>query len=131
PTPREVGCPCRACYNGGMYLDRTYRPRRRRRGGIMRFWPLMLLVVLGIILYEQQPAWIVARMPEPTVIPTRSAVSFLADADIAYRSGNIAGAIAAYEQVMRLEPANPKPLAALSALYLILQDLDKSHNLAQ
>ncbi len=129
--PQQVGCHQRACYNGGMYLDRTYRPRRRRRGGIMRFWPLMVLAIVAIILYEQQPAWIVARMPEPTVIPTRSAVSFLADASIAYRSGNIAGAIAAYEQVIRLEPANPKPLAALSALYLILQDLDKSHALAQ
>lgn len=113
-----------------MYLDRTYRPRRRRRG-LARFWPLMLLAVLGIVLYEQQPAWIMARFPEPTVIPTRSAVSFLADADIAYRSGNIEDAIAAYEQVMRLEPANPKPLAALSALYLILQDLDASYRLAQ
>jgi tetratricopeptide (TPR) repeat protein len=30
-----------------------------------------------------------------------------------------------------LEPTNPKPLADLSALYLILQDLDKSHELAQ
>lgn len=97
----------------------------------MRFWPLMLLAVIGIIVYEQQPAWIVARNPEPTAIPTRSAVSYLADADIAYRSGNIAGAIAAYEQVMSLEPMNPKPLAALSALYLLLQDLDKSHALAQ
>lgn len=113
-----------------MYLDRTYRPRRRRRG-LARFWPLMLLAVLGIVLYEQQPTWIMARFPEPTVIPTRSAVSFLADADIAYRSGNVAGAIEAYEQVIRLEPANPKPLAALSALYLILQDLDKSYELAQ
>jgi tetratricopeptide (TPR) repeat protein len=97
----------------------------------MRFWPLMLLALLGIILYEQQPSWIVARMPEATVIPTRSAVSFLADAEIAYRSGKIDAAIAAYEQVMLLEPANPKPLAALSALYLILQDLDKSYALAQ
>jgi tetratricopeptide (TPR) repeat protein len=113
-----------------MYLDRTYHPRRRRRG-IMRFWPLMLLAILGIILYEQQPDWLVNRMPEPTVIPTRSAVSFLADADIAYRSGNISGAIAAYQEVMRLEPTNPKPLAALSALKLILKDLDESYLLAQ
>ena len=113
-----------------MYLDRAYTPRRRRRG-LARFWPLMLLAIVGIILYEQQPSWITARMPEPTVVPTRSAVSFLADADIAYRSGNIEGAIAAYEQVMRLEPENPKPLAALSALYLLLQDLDKSYELAK
>jgi tetratricopeptide (TPR) repeat protein len=113
-----------------MYLDRAYRPRRRRRG-FARFWPLMVLAVVAIILYEQKPSWITARMPEPTVIPTRSAISFLADADIAYRSGNFAGAIAAYEEVIRLEPENPKPLAALSALYLILQDLDKSYALAQ
>jgi tetratricopeptide (TPR) repeat protein len=113
-----------------MYLDRTYRPRRRRRG-IMRFWPLMLLALIGIILYVQQPSWIMARIPEPTVVPTRSAISFLADADIAYRSGNISAAISAYNEVMRLEPANPKPLADLSALYLILQDLDKSYDLAQ
>jgi tetratricopeptide (TPR) repeat protein len=97
----------------------------------MRFWPLMLLAIIAIIIYEQQPSWIVARVPEPTPVPTRSAVSYLADADIAYRSGNIDGAIAAYEQVIRLEPNNPKPYAALSALYLILQDLDKSHSLAQ
>jgi tetratricopeptide (TPR) repeat protein len=91
----------------------------------------MLLAVVGIILYVQKPSWIAAQFPEPTVVPTRSAVSFLADADIAYRSGNITGAIAAYEQVIRLEPSNPKPLAALSALYLILKNLDESYKLAQ
>ncbi len=97
----------------------------------MRFWPLMLLAVIGIILYEQQPTWLSPQVSQPTVVPTRSAVSFLADADIAYRSGNVEGAIAAYEQVMRLEPDNPKPLAALSAIYLILNDLDRSYQLAQ
>jgi tetratricopeptide (TPR) repeat protein len=113
-----------------MYLDRTYRPRRRRRG-FGRFWPLIVLAAIGIILYEQQPSWLAPGRAAPTAIPTRSAVSFLADADIAYRSGDIAGAIAAYEQVMRLEPQNPKPLAALSSLYLILQDLDRSLALAE
>ena len=113
-----------------MYLDRTYRPRRRRRG-LGRYWPLMFLIALGIILYEQQPSWLAPGRAAPTAIPTRSAVSYLADADIAYRSGNIAGAIAAYEQVMRLEPQNPKPLSALSSLYLILNDLELSHRLAE
>src|SRR5688572_13559800 len=91
----------------------------------------MVLAVLGIVVYEKQPSLDMAGLAEPTVVSIRRAVSFLADADIAYRSGNIADAIAAYEQVMRLEPANPKPLAALSALYLILQDLDASYKLAQ
>jgi len=97
----------------------------------MRFWPLMLLAILGIILYVQKPSWITARLPEPTVVPTRSAISYLADADIAYRSGNINGAVEAYKEVMRLEPSNPKPLAELSALELILKNLDESYNLAQ
>ncbi len=110
-----------------MYLDRTYRPRRRRRSFFERFWWLILAGVIGIILYEQQPAWLAPRLPAPTAIPTRSAVSFLADADIAYRSGEIDDAIAAYEQVMRLEPNNAKPLAALSALYLIMNDVDKAY----
>lgn len=96
----------------------------------MRFWPLMLLVILGIIIYEQQPSWIAPSLPQPTVVPTRSAVSYLADADIAYRSGRIDASIAAYQQVLRLEPDNAKAMAALSALYLILQDLDTSYDLA-
>lgn len=113
-----------------MYLDRTYRPRRQRRG-MARFWPLVLLAALGIILYEQQPSWLAPGHGEPTPIPTRSAISFLADADIAYRSGKIADAITAYERVMELEPANPKPLAELSSIYLILQDFDRSRVLAE
>jgi tetratricopeptide (TPR) repeat protein len=114
-----------------MYLDRTYRPRRRRRSFLERFWWLILAGVVGVVLYEQQPAWLAPRLPAPTAIPTRSAVSFLADADIAYRSGEIDAAIAAFEQVMRLEPENPKPLAALSALYLIMNDLEKAYELGR
>lgn len=113
-----------------MYLDRTYRPRRKGRG-FWRFWPLYLLAVIGIILYEQQPAWLAPSNPEPTAIPTRSAVSFLADADIAYRSGNLDAAIAAYKHVMQLEPDNAKAPAALSRLYLILNDYDTSYDLAR
>lgn len=113
-----------------MYLDRTYRPRRKQRG-FWRFWPIYLLAILGIIIYEQQPAWLAPTVPEPTAIPTRSAVSFLADADIAYRSGNMDAAIAAYRRVMAMEPSNAKAPAALSRLYLILNDYDTSYALAQ
>lgn len=96
----------------------------------MRFWPLMLLAILGIIIYEQQPSWVVPSLPEPTAVPTRSAVSYLADADIAYRSGNIDGSVAAYQRVLELEPDNAKAMAALSTLYLILQDLETSYSMA-
>jgi tetratricopeptide (TPR) repeat protein len=113
-----------------MYLDRTYRPRRRRKG-VWRYWPLMLLAALAIILYEQQPAWLREPRLAPTAAPTRSAIAFLADAEIALRSGNVDGAVQAYEEVMRLEPTNSKPLAALSALYLIFQNVPKAEDLAE
>jgi tetratricopeptide (TPR) repeat protein len=113
-----------------MYLDRTYKPRRKRRG-MARFWPLIALAVVAIILYEQQPAWLSSQPMAPTVEPTRSGAAFLSDAEIAYKSGNVAAAMEAYEQVIRLEPDNPKPLAALSTLYLMLQDLPKSAEMAE
>ena len=46
-------------------------------------------------------------------------------------SGNIARAIENYKEVMRLEPDNPQPLAELSALYLVLQDIPQSLSMAQ
>ena len=118
------------CYNRGMQLDRTYKPRRRRRG-FARLWPLIALVVVGIVLYEQRPAWLISQPLAPTPVPTRSAVSFLADADIALKAGDFVRAIEAYNQVIRLEPDNAQPLAELSALYLLLQDLPKSLDMAE
>ncbi len=96
-----------------------------------RFWPLMVLGVIGIILYVQKPAWLVPRPMKPTAIPTRNAISYLADAETAYKSGDMTKAIAAYRQMARLEPENPQPLAEMAALYLILRDVPQSLTLAQ
>lgn len=113
-----------------MQLDRTYKPRRRRRG-LAKFWPLIVLAVVGIVLYEQQPTWLIARSLAPTPVPTRSAVSYLADAEIALKAGNYAAAIEAYDQVMRLEPDNPQAMADMSTLYLAHRDLDRALEMAE
>ena len=113
-----------------MYLDRTYRPRRRRGKG--RFlWPLLLLIVLGIILYEQQPTWLVPQDFQPTPVPTRSAVSYLSEAEALLAESDYDGAISAYLEMARLEPNDPMPLVELSELYLLLQDLPRSLQYAQ
>jgi tetratricopeptide (TPR) repeat protein len=117
---------CRGVIISNMYLDRTYRPRRRPRGFIGRFWPLILLAALAIILYEQQPTWLMPANNEPTPTPTRAAIAFITDAEAAYRTGNMDEALAAYEQAARLEPDNPAPFAAISSIYLILQEYDQS-----
>ncbi len=113
-----------------MQLDRTYKPRRRRRG-LAKFWPLIVLAVVGIVLYEQRPTWLISNSLAPTPVPTRSAVSFLADAEIALKAGEYAAAVEAYNQVMRLEPDNPKAMAELSSIYLAHRDLAKATEFAQ
>jgi len=113
-----------------MYLDRTYRPRRRNRGA-GRFWPLYLLIALGIILYEQQPSWLSSQELQPTPIPTRSAISFLADAEDALFAGDYTSALAAYAQATRMEPNNVDALVAQSEIQLIFRDPQKAFTYAQ
>lgn len=102
-----------------MYLDYNYRPRRRRPRGVWRFWPLYLLIAVAVVLYETRPAWLFERPLEPTPTPTRSAVSFLAEAQTALLRGDYSGAIAAYEKVAALDPYNPEPYIVKSRLFLI------------
>jgi tetratricopeptide (TPR) repeat protein len=113
-----------------MYLDRTYRPRRRNRG-FGRFWPLIVLAILGVILYEEQPTWLIPQEVTPTPTPTRSAVFYQAEAESAIRSGRYDDAFAAYEEMSRLEPTNPDPLVARSELYIVFRDIEQALRVAQ
>ncbi len=122
PVPRVI--------IAGMYLDRSYRPRRRRGKG-RYLWPMVLLVVIGIILYEQQPTWLIPRQIQPTAVPTRSAVSYLADAEDRLANADYDGAVSAYVEMAQLEPDNAMPLVELSGLYLLLQDLPRAYQYAQ
>ena len=108
-----------------MYLDRTYRPRRRTRG-LARFWPLLLVAVIGIVLYEEQPTWLIQQSPLPTPTPTRSAIFYQASAESALRASDYDSAFRAYAQMSRLEPNNPDSFVALSELHLMFQDIDQA-----
>lgn len=105
-----------------MYLNREYRPRRRSKG-FWRFWPLYLLIVVGIILYEQRPTWLFDPRLGPTPIPTPGAIAFLADAQTALRAGQYDAAVAALRQVVQLDPNNADAQIELSRLHLIFQDV--------
>lgn len=113
-----------------MYLDRTYRPRRRTRG-FARFWPFYLVALIGIILYQEQPTWLVPRSPLPTPTPTRSAIFYQASAESALRAGNYDAAFRAYGEMGRLEPNNPDSFVALSDLRLMFQEVDQALQAAQ
>lgn len=117
-------------YNERMYLDRTYRPRRRTRG-LGRLWPLIFIALLSVILYEEQPRWLIAQSPLPTPTPTRSAIFFQASAESALRANNYEAAFRAYAEMSRLEPTNPDSFIALSELHLMFQDTEQALQAAQ
>ena len=102
-----------------MYIDRQ---RRKRRSPLLIVVGLILLVGAAYAI-NQQASLIDIRNPlvppEPTPTPTRSALSYLADAESLYANGQIVEASAAYAAVVALEPANDEALrwqAKLEAL---------------
>ncbi len=105
-----------------MYINRSYKSKYRRRSR----WPLFLLLLLavGAVIYALVSAGVVsvseqaghARvavdprnpfvpvLPSPT--PTRTPLSYLAEAEDHYKAGRLGQALAAYAQVTAEEPAN-------------------------
>lgn len=119
-----------AVYTQTMYLDRSYNPRRRRRGGIP-WWPLVLLLLVGIVLYEQRPGWLVPEQLIPTPQPTRGAISFLSEARAAEAASQFDEAIKAYDDASSLEPGNVEPLLAQARLYMIQRDITEARAVAE
>ena len=112
-----------------MYLDRKYTPRRRKSR--LRFWPFVLLAIVAIVLYEQQPNWLIPQQLQPTPIPTRTAASYLSDAEIMLSQSNYDGALAALQQVSQLEPQNPQPLIEQARLQIVFRNIDEARQLAE
>jgi tetratricopeptide (TPR) repeat protein len=112
-----------------MYLDRDYKPRRRKSR--WRFWPLILMAVLAIHFYNRPPEWINTTPLQPTPTPTRSAISWLAEAQRYEQSGDWTRAIATYQVAESLEPDNPDPLVAQSRLLVLLDDIPQAVQLAR
>lgn len=88
-------------------------------------------MIIGIVLYEQQPSWLAPRAATPTPIPTRAAIAFIADANQARAVGDYDVAITAYRQAVELEPANVEALVALSEIQLMFADAAGARAYAQ
>jgi tetratricopeptide (TPR) repeat protein len=103
-----------------MYIDRRYRGRKKRSP-----WPFVLL--LGLILIPG--VYLLATRTRffenpfnplaPTATPTRSAVSYLAEAEDAYNAGLFAQAAASYEKMVSLEPENHRTLYQMAWLWIL------------
>lgn len=112
-----------------MYLDRTYRPKRRR--GRWSWWPIIIIAVVAIVLYEQQPTWLIDRSPPPTPTPLFSASKYLNDAAIALESNDFEAVRTAYEALVETRPTEPTSYIRLAELSLMNQKVEDSLSYAQ
>jgi len=111
-----------------MYLDRDYKPRRPKSRNW--FWWIAILGFIGSYLYARQPDWLVNQPLQPTSTPTRSALSWQAEAQIHRLAGDYSAALAAYARAAQLEPDNADPLVAQAEIYMIDRHIKQAYALA-
>lgn len=110
-----------------MQIDRRYRGRRRRS-------PWTIILLLAIILIPS--VYLLATRTrffenpfnplQPTATPTRSAVSFLAEAEDHYNAGRLAAAAESYQRVAELEPGNAEAFNRLAWLWILRGHPDRA-----
>jgi tetratricopeptide (TPR) repeat protein len=115
-----------------MYIDRRYRGRRRRSPWLLAILIAPVLVV-GVYLLATRTAFFENPFDPfpPTPTPTRSAISFLAEAEDHYQAGRFRPALEAYERVAALEPANDEAFRQQAWIQIMLGHSKEGIELAQ
>jgi len=88
-----------------VYLEPTIR-RKKRRSSPVRMVFLLMLISASIYVYAMIKREQIENPFVPTPMPTRSALSYAAEAEEWYLQGKLTQAIFAYEQALALEPEN-------------------------
>ncbi len=94
-----------------MYYDRS-----RRRSSPRRILLLLILVAIGVFLIANQNDLRQRVMPPPTPTATRTAKSYIVEAESLAQTGNLRAATDAYVQAISLEPENVEVLVTLARL---------------
>jgi tetratricopeptide (TPR) repeat protein len=115
-----------------MFIDRRYRGRKKRSP-----WPfifmLAIILIPGVYLLATRTRFFENPFNPlaPTATPTRSAVSYLADAEDAYNAGLFAKAAESYGQMLALEPDNHRTLNRMAWLWILRGHPEEAVPLAQ
>ncbi len=114
-----------------MYISR----QRRKRRSYLPLIIVVLLVIGAAYVINQSADLIKLRNPlvppEPTPTPTRSPLSYLAEAELLYANGQIPEAIEAYAGVTALEPDNDEALRWQARLHTLMGHTSVGVTLAQ
>ncbi len=94
-----------------MYYDRS-----RRRSSPRRILLLLILVGIGIFLIANQNELRQQVIPPPTPTATRTAKSYVVEAESLAQTGNLTEAANAYIQAISLEPENVDVLTTLTRI---------------
>jgi tetratricopeptide (TPR) repeat protein len=94
-----------------MYYDRS-----RRRSSPRRVLLLLILVGIGVILIANQNELRQQVIPPPTPTATRTAKSYVVEAESLAQTGNLKSAANAYIQAVSLEPENVGVLVTLARI---------------
>jgi tetratricopeptide (TPR) repeat protein len=101
-----------------MYLEPSFRRKKKRRSSPIRVMILLLLIFAAIYTYtnieQQEVEHPFATTLTPT--PTRSAFSYIAEAEDLYAQGQVTQTIAVYQYALQLEPRNVQALIPLARL---------------
>lgn len=106
-----------------------FRPQKGRSNPYRALlW--LSLIVGGVWLYTKLQAGEVEPLFMPTPTPTRTANSYIVEAETQFNAGNLDAAIAAYEEAARVEPDNPHLWAELARIQTYSSSLlstDREH----
>jgi superkiller protein 3 len=94
-----------------MYYDRS-----RRRSSPRRILLLLILVGIGVFLIANQNELRQQVIPPPTPTATRTAKSYVVEAESLAQTGNLKAAANAYIQAVSLEPDNGEVLMTLARI---------------
>lgn len=112
-----------------------YRPREKKRSPLLTFVLYTLLtgmlgvlaLVVGIYVgYFNIETPTLAQQFEPTPTPTRPAVLYIGDGDTYFAEGKLKEAIEAYQQAIRIDPANDVPYMRQSRLLIFTRDTGRA-----
>lgn len=111
-----------------MYLRGSSWNLRRRRRRPSSPWRIMMLVViiLGLLYFNQV---LVPAMPSPfvpTITPTRSPEALVNEAESFYQAGKLPQAIQAYQQAILVDPGNPAYYLAMSRLQIYIGQYEEA-----